>query len=512
MLKTNTKKKICMILIVSMLFSILPVGAFAEENSTVTSGSCGENTTWQFDSATCILTLEGEGAITEYVWNRMVDVVDVKEVVIGAGITGFDEWNLDNPFASLPSLQKFTVEKENARFIAEDGVLFDTKSKEQYDGSGRCYITEGEYVKKLISYPAQKNMNENDGAYTIPDDVHAIGAHAFADAKLKQIFFEAAPGNDNLRMIDNQAFSGCWNLTKLIIPDSVSVLRSVGPSGLQRIEIGSGMRKLGEYNDGDRIAYRNPFYGCEYLGEIVISEWNDSYRVVEGVLFDSDMTVLYCYPVSKTDTSYIIPDTVITVAHDAFWLSDNLQQLTYGSSVKESGEITGLCLSKLKLNELYISHCGEEFTEYEDSARRLYSKVHCLRCCQSRNAGDQLHKAGTQFIFKRRVVCKILPCQRKIDQSYLVSRGVNIDPLERNIQVLAGQEAIMLNLHHVVENIGHDGQKALRIHGRQQHGKRLQRCGQIIQLNLAVVLHFHAVAYLALEHFILSYQKQVVIT
>lgn len=31
-------------------------------------------------------------------------------------------------------------------------------------------------------------------------------------------------------------------------------------------------------------------------------------------------------------------------------------------------------LSKLKLNELYISHCGEEFTEYEDSARRLYSK------------------------------------------------------------------------------------------------------------------------------------------
>jgi hypothetical protein len=40
MLKTNTKKKICIILIVSMLFSLMPISAFAEENSTVTSGSC----------------------------------------------------------------------------------------------------------------------------------------------------------------------------------------------------------------------------------------------------------------------------------------------------------------------------------------------------------------------------------------------------------------------------------------------------------------------------------------
>lgn len=354
MLKTNTKKKICMILIVSMLFSILPVGAFAEENSTATSGSCGENTTWEIDCTTGRLILAGEGAVTDYEWERALKPNDVEiiEVVIGAGITGFAEWNLDNPFASLTSLQKFTVEKENTRFVSEDGVLFDTKCKEQYDGLGNCYIMEGEYVKKLISYPAQKNVNEKDDVYTIPDDVHAIGGGAFEFATLKQIFLEASPGNDNLRMIDNGAFSCCWNLTELIIPDSVSVLRSVGSSGLQQIEIGSGLKVLGQYNNGDEIVHYNPFYGCEYLKEIIISEWNDSYRVVDGVLFDSDMTVLYCYPVSKTDTSYIMPDTVMTVADQAFWLSDNLQQLTYGSSVKESGELSGLYnLSKLELND-----------------------------------------------------------------------------------------------------------------------------------------------------------------
>lgn len=99
MLKTNTKKKICMILIVSMLFSILPVSAFAEENSTVTSGSCGENSTWQFDSATGTLTITGNGDMDDYLleerpWEDHIQ--NIEKIVIEDGVTSVGSSAFDN--------------------------------------------------------------------------------------------------------------------------------------------------------------------------------------------------------------------------------------------------------------------------------------------------------------------------------------------------------------------------------------------------------------------------------
>ena len=359
MLKTKTKKKICMILIVSMLFSILPVNAFAEENSTVISGSCGENTTWEIDCTTGRLILAGEGAVTDYEWERALKLNDVEiiEVVIGAGITGFGDnkyWS-DNPFAGYASLQNFTVEKENARFIAEDGVLFDTKfERRDYSNNiGMWSIAEGVYEKELVAYPAKKILDEKDGKYIVPNDVYSIASGAFSSANLKEIVLEEISGDSNLYMLGNNVFADCLNLKELRIPDGVHVLGSVGSCGLEKIEIGCSVAALGDYYILDNQRYYNPFSGCLALEEIII-ESNNHYTVVDGVLFDKNMEILYYYPMNKIDTSYTIPDTVTTIVRDAFWMSGNLQQLTYGSSVKESGEIatTGLCnLSKLKLND-----------------------------------------------------------------------------------------------------------------------------------------------------------------
>ena len=88
-----------MILIVSMLFSILPVSAFAEENSTVTSGSCGENSTWQFDSATGTLTITGNGDMDDYLleekpWGDYIQ--NIEKVVIEDGVTSVGSSAFDN--------------------------------------------------------------------------------------------------------------------------------------------------------------------------------------------------------------------------------------------------------------------------------------------------------------------------------------------------------------------------------------------------------------------------------
>ena len=86
MLKTNAKKKICIVLIISMLFSILPVSAFAEEATDMA---------WSFDAATGTLTITGTGEMKDYdyygegyderPWGDYLQ--DIKTVVIEEGIT-----------------------------------------------------------------------------------------------------------------------------------------------------------------------------------------------------------------------------------------------------------------------------------------------------------------------------------------------------------------------------------------------------------------------------------------
>lgn len=73
------------------------------------------------------------------------------------------------------------------------------------------------------------------------DSVTTIGREAFSNLPLTKITLSEA-----LNTIDNNAFSGCSSLEDLVIPDSVSILRSevfMNCSNLKTIRIGSGIDK-----------------------------------------------------------------------------------------------------------------------------------------------------------------------------------------------------------------------------------------------------------------------------
>ena len=61
------------------------------------------------------------------------------------------------------------------------------------------------------------------------------------------------------------------------------------------------------------------------------------YVMVDGVKFSYDMTELIRYPEDKTDTSYIIPDTVKTIGNWAFGYRSNLTNITIPDSVTKIG-------------------------------------------------------------------------------------------------------------------------------------------------------------------------------
>ena len=61
------QKILAVFLCVSLLISILtPFSVFAQTDLGVTSGSCGENLTWSYDTLSGALTIEGSGEMTNF--------------------------------------------------------------------------------------------------------------------------------------------------------------------------------------------------------------------------------------------------------------------------------------------------------------------------------------------------------------------------------------------------------------------------------------------------------------
>ena len=76
------KQTIRLVLALLMVFSLLPVSAFAA--NTVQSGKCGDNLTWTLDDAG-VLTITGTGGMTSNPWSDYKD--SIKSVIVGNGVT-----------------------------------------------------------------------------------------------------------------------------------------------------------------------------------------------------------------------------------------------------------------------------------------------------------------------------------------------------------------------------------------------------------------------------------------
>lgn len=74
-------------------------------------------------------------------------------------------------------------------------------------------------------------------------------------------------------------------------------------------------------------------FDSKKIESITVAEDNQYYSSVDGVLFNKDKTELIKYPSSKKDVSYIIPDSVKTIADNAFSECEYLENLTISENV-----------------------------------------------------------------------------------------------------------------------------------------------------------------------------------
>ncbi len=295
---------------------------------------------------------------------------NLTSITIGDGVTSIG----DGALKSGSNLTTIEVGAGNPDYTDMDGVLFNKEKT------------------ALRIYPAGKTGDN----YTIPDSVTSIGESAFWNCS--SLMSITIP--DGVTSIEEGVFDGCKSLTSITIPDSVTSIGDNtfrGCTGLTSITIPDGLTSIGEraFKDctsltsitipdsvtsiGDLAFYTcrgltsitipdgvtsigdgvfayctsltsitipdsvtsidsRAFNSCNSLTTIEVGVGNVNYTVVNGVLFNTEKTLLHNYPASKTGTNYTISDSVTSIGDYAFTSCRSLTSITIPDSVTSIGD------------------------------------------------------------------------------------------------------------------------------------------------------------------------------
>ncbi|MBR5825733.1 MAG: leucine-rich repeat domain-containing protein [Clostridia bacterium] len=294
-----------------------------------TTGQCGDNVYWTYDSLTGELVISGTGDMYDY--RNFIDYspfydVDIKSIIVEVGITSIG----DGMFEHCDSLEEVVI---------PDGV---TRIGDRAFGS--C--------------TALSNV-------TIPYGVKSIGDGAFSSC----YEFTNVTIPDSVTSIGINAFLACKNITNIVIPDSVI---NLGRGAFDRcsaatsITIGNNVRSIGgsTFNDCDKVESiyipasvtgieSSAFSDWHSLKEIIVDENNENYISEQGILFNKDKTQLVKYPSSKEGTIYTVPESVEQFGdYEVFGHCKYLEEIVIGSKVTSLGDFMFQDCENLKNIEL----------------------------------------------------------------------------------------------------------------------------------------------------------------
>lgn len=284
-------------MVVAMAFSPAPsvftTGANTVYADSATSGSCGSEAQWSYDSASETLTISGKGAVSSSPFSEIA----FKKLIIEEGITQINSrrflgssalesvslpktiTNLgEYAFENCQSLKEILVDDENENFKSTDGVLY-TKN-----------------MQTLLIYPA----NRENTVFSIPETVRSFGDYAFDYSQ---------------------------NLENITIP--------------------AGLRSMGEYE---------PFYCAKSIKNFDVATGNGYYASKDGCLYSKDLKKLIKYTIAGEDKSVTIDGSTI-INDNAFYNSANLEEVVLKNSVSEIGYMAFYNCDKLSKLTIENSEC-----------------------------------------------------------------------------------------------------------------------------------------------------------
>ncbi len=324
----------------------------------MSSGKCGDDAYWKLDNDGT-LVISGTGETYQYSailldsdsnvapWYQDREIV--KSIVIEDGITNvsygcfFPCFNIERISLSrtiedieldhyrITQLKEFIVSPLNPEFASVDGVLFNKQMNELliYPQSKELkqYVVPSSVTQIHHAFADNKYLE----SVQIPESLTEIGKYAFKGCKELQIF--DVP--DGVIEIGDYAFMDCTNLKTIDLADSISVIgKNVFQNceNLETIVLPNSLTFIGESILKDCTGLKSLIIpknvkgisdkafaeGCTSLARIDVVPENKYFCSVDGVLLDKDGKKLIRFPYARTDNTYIIPDTVISIEPTAF--------------------------------------------------------------------------------------------------------------------------------------------------------------------------------------------------
>ena len=159
----------------------------------------------------------------------------------------------------------------------------------------------------------------------LPPNIVYIGKHAFGYCEeLQSIEFPS-----KLKKIDEDAFRWCVSLSSVEFSNSITTLGTtafVCCNALSKIVLPVSVESASYY--------WAPFASCQSLSIIVVTEDNPYVSVVDNVIYNKDLTTIWCYPSGITQKEFHIPEGITEIGRAAFYANNHLESLTVPNSVK----------------------------------------------------------------------------------------------------------------------------------------------------------------------------------
>ncbi len=263
------KKIISLFLSIVMLLSItaeLDFSAYALSSS----GYCGADVYYTFDSSTGELIISGTGPMTEFQYSKSpfysrYGDFGIETVTVTSGVTSIGSYS----FYDCRGITSVTLPK-SIKSIGDDAF---------YNCNGLTSIVFPNNLTTIgnDSFEFCKSLS----SVKIPDSVKSIGSKAFYSCTgLTNIKI-----GESVTHIGSYAFNICIGLTSVTIPDSVTNIDDcafMSCTGLTSVRIGKNVKRIGECAFNNCTSLNDIYYSGSKSSwdKISIGAYNDFYRVV----------------------------------------------------------------------------------------------------------------------------------------------------------------------------------------------------------------------------------------